>query len=70
MRKCLEKNHITVIFSDALEVPLVGKGLQVRSPHSEVYVRGRLPSHAESNDGLWRPSGFGEFPGQGPALPE
>ena len=70
MRKCLKKNHITEIFSDALGVPLLGKGLQVRSRHSEVYEQGRCLSHAESNDGLWRPSGFGGFPLQGLALPE
>ena len=65
-----EKNRITENFSNALGVLLVGKGLQVRSLRSEVCEQGRCPCHAELNDGLWRPSGFVEFPVQGPVLPE
>ena len=65
-----QKNYVNENFLDAVEVPLVGKGLQVRSLRNEVCEQGRCPCHAESNDGLWRPSGFVGFPVQGPALPE
>jgi hypothetical protein len=51
MRKCLKKNRITENFSDALGVPLLGKGLQVHIRHSEVCEQGRCLCHAESNDG-------------------
>ncbi len=65
-----QKNRVNENFLDAEEVPLVGKGLQVRSLRNEVCEQGRCPCHAESNDGLWRPSGLEGCPVQGPALPE